>query len=613
MAKRSRRREQRDEEKVKLSAQESRAQIQFLIQFFKPYKLQVAFALFLLLITSGIGILFPKLTGMLLDVMLGNSQFISLGGPTIEITRFGIGSTIFGLLIWQSVIRYFSSMLMVRITENSIASLRTKVYSHILRLSMGFFGERRVGELSSRISSDLTQVQETFNITVIELIRQIIFLIAGVIFLMLISVKLTVIILATLPFLIIAGILFGKKVRQFSTKTQDALAESATIVEETLQGITSVKSFANEKYEINRYNSALLKTVSLAIRGARIRSAFVSFIMFALFGGIAGVILYAGTLVQSGEMTIGQLTSFMMYAMFVGGSLGSFAELFGQVQKTLGSAVRIQEILKEKPEIEIEETTETRLRSVVLNEVNFSYPSRSDMPVLKSISLTIAPGERVAFVGESGAGKSTVASIIQRFYEPQSGEILYDGISSKELSIQDVRQNIGTVPQDIVLFGGTIGENIRYGKLGATDDEVWRAAELANAANFIKQFPEGLNTLVGDRGVKLSGGQRQRVAIARTILKNPPILILDEATSSLDAESEYLIQEALERLMHGRTTIIIAHRLSTVRRCDTIFVFSNGKIIESGSPLELMSNPQSHYARLAAYQFLQPAEAVENE
>jgi ABC-type multidrug transport system fused ATPase/permease subunit len=613
MAKRSRR-EQRDEEKVKLSAQESRAQLQFLFQFFKPYKAQVAIAVVLLLITSSIGILFPKLTGMLLDVMLGNKQYFSFGGETIEITRFGIGATIFGLLIGQSVIRYFSSMVMVRITENSIASLRTRVYSHILRLSMGFFGERRVGELSSRISSDLTQIQETFNITVIELFRQIIFLVAGVVFLMLISVKLTFIILATLPFLIIAGILFGKKVRQFSTKTQDALAESATIVEETLQGITSVKSYANEKYEISRYNSALLKTVGLAIRGARIRSAFVSFIMFALFGGIAGVILYAGTLVQSGEMTIGELTSFMMYAMFVGGSLGSFAELFGQVQKTLGAAVRVQEILKEKPEIDIADVPFKSLRSVVLKDVSFSYPSRRDMKVLKDISLQIAPGERVAFVGESGAGKSTVAAMIQRFYEPDSGEILYDGISSKELSIQEVRQNIGTVPQDIVLFGGTIGDNIRYGKLDATDEEVWRAAELANAANFIKAFPDGLKTLVGDRGVKLSGGQRQRVAIARAILKNPPILILDEATSSLDAESEHLIQEALERLMEGRTTIIIAHRLSTVRRCDTIFVFSNGKIIESGSPGELLSNSQSHYARLAAYQFLnQPAETVGNE
>jgi ABC-type multidrug transport system fused ATPase/permease subunit len=478
---------------------------------------------------------------------------------------------------------------------------------------MSFFGERRVGELSSRISSDLTQIQETFNITVIELFRQIIFLLAGIVFLMLISVKLTFIILCTLPVLIVAGILFGKKVRQFSTKTQDALAESATIVEETLQGITSVKSYANEKYEISRYNSALLKTVSLAISGARIRSAFVSFIMFALFGGIAGVILYAGTLVQRGEMTIGELTSFMMYAMFVGGSLGSFAELFGQVQKTLGAAVRVQEILKEKPEIDVVDIKHKNLRSVVLKDISFSYPSRRDMTVLKGISLQIAPGERVAFVGESGAGKSTVAAMIQRFYEPDSGEILYDGISSEELSIQEVRQNIGTVPQDIVLFGGTIGDNIRYGKLGATDEEVWRAAELANAANFIKEFPEGLQTLVGDRGVKLSGGQRQRVAIARAILKNPPILILDEATSSLDAESEHLIQEALERLMEGRTTIIIAHRLSTVRRCDTIFVFSSGRIIESGSPSELLSKPQSHYSRLAAYQFLQqPIETIED-
>lgn len=596
MSQESRRNKSRnDTPKVKLSREESTKQLSFLLSFYKPYKYKAIIALVVMMITASAGLLFPRLVGMILDSVLHPEK--SAFSPGM------IAGALLGVIVIQFGIRYVFSMQLATITENVIATLRTRVFEHLIRLPMKFFGERRVGELSSRLSSDLTQIQETFSFAILELLRQSIFLIGGVAFIVSKSMNLAAPILLAMPILITIAVLFGRKIRTFSTKTQDALAQSATIVEETLQGIASVKSYSNESYEAKRYNSALQNTIALAIKTAKMRSAFISFILFAFFGGIAGVIWYGGTLVQSGEITIGDFATFLMYAMFVGGAMGSFAELFSQMQKALGAAVRIQEILGEKIEQISGLDSPQKLRSVIVKNIRFSYPSRPEIPALNNVSLEIGAGKRVAFVGESGAGKSTMAGLIQRFYEPDSGDILYDGISSSKLNLADVRINIGVVPQDIVLFGGSILENIRYGNLQATEDEVWKAAELANASEFIGKFPEKLHTLVGERGVKLSGGQRQRIAIARAILRNPPILILDEATSSLDSESEHLIQEAIERLMESRTTIIIAHRLSTVRRCDTIFVFSKGEIIESGTHEELIAYPESIYARLCALQF----------
>jgi len=584
-----------DAPKVKLSRQESTKQLSFLLLFYKPYKYKAIVALVIMMMTASAGLLFPRLVGMILDSVLHPDK--SAFSPGM------IAGALLGVIVIQFGIRYVFSMQLATITENVIATLRTRVFEHLIRLPMKFFGERRVGELSSRLSSDLTQIQETFSFAILELLRQSIFLVGGITFIVSKSMNLAAPILLAMPVLITIAVLFGRKIRTFSTKTQDALAQSATIVEETLQGIASVKSYSNESYEAERYNGALKATIALAIKTAKMRSAFISFILFAFFGGIAGVIWYGGTLVQSGEITIGDFATFLMYAMFVGGAMGSFAELFSQVQKALGAAVRIQEILAEKTEQNNGTNVPPQIRSVSVKNVGFSYPSRPEIPALKNISIEIETGKRVAFVGESGAGKSTMAGLIQRFYEPDAGDILYDGISSSKLNLADIRMNIGVVPQDIVLFGGSILENIRYGNLQATEDEVWHAAELANASEFIEKFPEKLQTLVGERGVKLSGGQRQRIAIARAILRNPPILILDEATSSLDSESEHLIQEALERLMKSRTTIIIAHRLSTIRRCDTIFVFSKGEIIEFGTHNELIAHPESKYARLCALQF----------
>lgn len=594
MSKRRSRRNAPDEEKVKLSAEESKQQLRFLLSFLKPYRLKLSIVIAVLTASTSITVVFPRLIGDLIDYVL-HPQPDSLPLPVI-------GGIVVGILVVQSVTRYFTSSILAVISETTLASLRQTIYQRIVRLPMSFFAERRVGELTSRLTSDLALIQETLTFTFLELLRQTIVLAGGIVFISTMNFKLTGLVLLIIPFIVGVGLVFGRAIRRYSTRTQDALAEATVVLEESLQAITSVKSYVNESYEVERYGSAVRKGIAIAIKGARLRSAFVSFIIFALFAGIAGIVWYGSTLVRSGDITMGELLSFAMYAMFVGGALGSFAEQFGQIQRTLGASVRVRQLLQEEPE-ETDDAAPGQLSSIAAHDLVFSYPGRKDTPAINHVSLEIHTGQRVAFVGESGAGKSTMASLIQRFYEPDSGELLFDGVNSQLLNKAAIRNSVGIVPQDIVLFGGTIAENIRYGKLDATDEEVRDAANLANAMEFITSFPDQFNTVVGERGVKLSGGQRQRIAIARAILKNSPILILDEATSSLDSRTEALIQEAMERLMQNRTTIIIAHRLSTIRKCDNIYVFSKGRIAETGTHDQLLAIPDSMYAKLCALQF----------
>ncbi len=603
MAKRRQPREERP--KVKLNFSQQKSEFLFILSFYEKHRTKAILVLILMMASNSLSLAFPGVIGRLLD---------SIQEKAVTDHVWQIVGFLMGLFAVQAVTNYFTSVSMATITENVLAKLRTKLFHHILHLPMSFFGEKRVGELMSRVSSDVTQIQETFTFTVMQMLRQGIFLVGGVTFIVIRSVRLTMPVLLTLPILIVIAIVFGRRLRKLSTKIQDVLAGATTIVEETFQAIESVKSYTNENYEYERYGSRISEYVVLAVKGARLRSIFFSFIMFAVFGGIAGVLSYGVFLVHNNELKFGDLVSFILYSFFVASALGTFAELFGQIQRTLGASVRVREILSEKPENTEASAHVRTLRNIRVDSVLFRYPGRPDIPALDHVSMTIREGERVAFVGESGAGKSTTAALLQKFYEPDEGTIYYDNIPSFELSLHDVRSNIGIVPQDIVLFGSTIEDNIRYGNVDATAEQVWDAARLANAADFIRQFPEKMQTLVGERGVKLSGGQRQRIAIARAILKNPPILILDEATSSLDSQSEYLIQEALENLMKGRTTIIIAHRLSTIRRCDTIFVFSQGKVIEQGSHDQLLSKSDSLYARLCELQFgkelRSPASAV---
>ena len=569
--------------------------LMFLLRYYRPYLGRMVFALAFMLPGSGISLLFPALTGDLVDSIIRSAS-------SAELVKVGL--SFLALLTAQAVIGYFVSVTTAKTTENVIAGLRTDLFSRIVRLPMSFLSQRRVGELTSRISSDLSLIQETFSFSILQLIRQGIFLVGSIIIIVSTSLALTIPILIGTPIIVAIAYVLGRKIRKLSTQTQDALAITSTIVEETLQSITAVKSYVREPLEIERYRSAIGENVRLAIKGARIRALFVTFIIFMIFGGIAAVILYGANLVANETVTMGKLLSFLMYAMFVGGALGSFAELTGQMQKTLGASVRIRELMEAQPEDTDGDEGSVVLTSIQFQHVSFAYPERSNAEVIRDVSMSIKTGERIAFVGESGAGKSTAASLIQRLYEPTSGTISFDGIAAKNLTLTQVRNCIGVVPQDIVLFGGSIEDNIRYGKIDATDEQIEAAAVNANAMEFIARFPEGIKTTVGERGIKLSGGQRQSVAIARALLKNPPILIFDEATSSLDSESEALIQDALERLMKGRTTVIIAHRLSTVRKCDRIFVFEHGSIVEEGSHDELQQLASGRYKRWCDLQFI---------
>jgi ABC-type multidrug transport system fused ATPase/permease subunit len=419
--------------------------------------------------------------------------------------------------------------------------------------------------------------------------------------------KLTFFMLATIPVLVIIAMVFGRFIRKLSKATQDELAAANVVVEETLQSIVTVKSFTGEAYESKRYGLGLERVVHVALKAASFRGAFISFIIFALFGGIVAVIWYGATLVSEGTMSVGDLVSFVLYTTFIGGSIAGLGDIYGQVQKAIGSSERVIEILNESPEAEGEAEDDQSVEgNVEFDNVYFQYPTREDHIVLHGISFSIRSGEKIALAGYSGAGKSTIIQLLLRFYEIGEGRILLDGMPIQQWNLKRLRSSIGIVPQEVLLFGGSIRENIAYAKQGATEEEIILAARKANAWQFIEKFPEGLGTLVGERGVKLSGGQRQRIAIARAILKNPSILILDEATSSLDAESEALVQEALDELMKNRTTIVIAHRLATIRKVDRIYMIKDGEIVEEGNHEGLASVENGYYANLVKLQFDEP-------
>lgn len=553
--------------------------------------------LLFLLLTGGTALAFPKLMGMLIDCVknkdVDQANTIALGLVVI--------------LFFQSIFSFFRLSLFINFTEHTLANLRLALYSNLVKLPMSFFSQKRVGELNSRISSDISQIQDTLTSTIAEFLRQFILIVGGVLLLANESIKLTLLMLSVVPLVAIAAVIFGRFIRKYSKNVQDKVAESQVIVEETMQGITIVKAFANEWYEIARYNGKIKEVVKIAIKGGKYRGYFASFIIFCLFGAIVAVVWYGVRLSISGEMSVGQLISFVLYSTFVGASFGGIAELYAQIQKAIGATERVFELLDETPE-RINSTQnagkDQKIKgNVTFKNVAFSYHSRKEVKVLKDVSFTANYGQKIAIVGPSGTGKSTIASLLLRFYNIDEGEILVDGTNIYDYDLEKLRGNMSIVPQDVILFGGTIKENIAYGKPNATDEEILNAARQANAYNFIESFPEKFETIVGERGIKLSGGQRQRIAIARALLKNPSILILDEATSSLDSESEKLVQEALEILMEGRTSIIIAHRLSTIRSADQILVLDNGKIAEQGTHSELITLENGMYKNLSNLQF----------
>jgi ABC-type multidrug transport system fused ATPase/permease subunit len=512
------------------------------------------------------------------------------------------------ILTLQAIFSFFRISLFVNFTENSLSNIRFALYENLVKLPMSFYSQKRVGELNSRISADISQLQDTFTTTIAEFLRQCILIVGGFVILGNISPKLTLMMLAIVPIVAVAAVIFGRFIRKYGKKTQDKVAESQVIVEETLQGISNVKAFANEWYEIQRYKNKIKEIVKIAIKGGQYRGYFASFIILCLFGCVVAVVWYGITLTIKGEVQgVGDLISFVLYTTFIGASFGGIAEMYAQIQKAVGATERVFELLEETPE-DIKAGPKAPIvekikGNVSFKSVAFSYPSRKEVQVLKDVNFTAEFGQKIAIVGPSGAGKSTISSLLLRFYDITSGEILVDGKNIYDYDLENLRGNMSIVPQDVILFGGTIRENIAYGKPDATNEEIMLAAKQANALNFVEGFPEKFETLVGERGVKLSGGQRQRIAIARALLKNPSILILDEATSSLDSESEKLVQEALEVLMEGRTSIIIAHRLSTIRNADKILVLDNGVITEEGTHQELINLENGIYKNLSNLQF----------
>ncbi len=525
--------------------------------------------------------------------------------PTEEINATAL---ILGLILaLQGLASYLRIWFFAQVSERGMADIRQALYRKMLTLPVYFFEQRRVGELNSRLASDVSQLQDVLSVTLAEFLRQILTLIVGVsILVFVVSGELTLFMLAVFPVIIIAALIFGRFIRRLSKKTQDQLADSNTIVEETLQAIQVVKAFANEWLEAGRYKAALSRAVKTALQAAAFRGLFVSFIFVALFGAIILVIWYGAHMINRGEIAVGELVSFMLYTVFIGGSVAGMGDLYSQVQKALGASERVREILGETSEMDMRESAAAPSAALTgpltFENLRFTYASRPELEVLQGISLDIPAGSKVALVGHSGAGKSTIASLLLRFYAPTQGRILLGGQPIDEIDLQEWRTRTGVVPQEVVMFGGTIRENIAYGRPGASEEDILAAAQKAHAWEFITKFPEGLETVVGERGVKLSGGQRQRIAIARAILKDPALLILDEATSSLDAESESLVQAALNTLMEGRTTIIIAHRLSTIRQVDSICVLEGGKIVEMGTHEALAAKPDGVYANLLRLQ-----------
>ncbi|GIV37134.1 MAG: multidrug ABC transporter ATP-binding protein [Cyclobacteriaceae bacterium] len=569
-----------------------------ILRFVWPYRMWFLAGLLALILSSLTLLSFPYFAGQLLDIASGKtvSWFSSINQVAL---------LLISILLVQAIFSFTRVYTFSVTSERSLADLRLAVYRKIIWQPMSFFDSRRVGELISRITADVGTLHDLFTFTLAELLRQTLTLILGTAWIFYLAPSLTAFMLLTFPVLVILALVFGKYIRKLSRQTQDKLAEANVVAEESLQSVQVVKAFTNEWLEAGRYAKALTDTVSTAIRTARYRGLFISFAIFTLFGGIVAVGWFGASLVQRGELSVGMLFSFIIYTSFIGGSIAGLGDIYTQVQRAIGASERLQEILQQQDESNQPQHPEALPRfagKITFRNVWFEYPARKDVTVLRNLNFTIAAGEKVALVGPSGAGKSTIINLLMRYYPVTRGEILVDDRPVLSVPLSAYRKHIGIVPQEVILFGGTIRENIAYGKPDATDEEIRQAAEQANALEFIMAFPEGFNTRVGERGVKLSGGQRQRIAIARAILKDPAILVLDEATSSLDAHAEVLVQQALEKLMAGRTTIIIAHRLSTVRKADRIFVINRGELAEVGSHAELSTRNNGLYRYLLSLQ-----------
>jgi len=569
-----------------------------LYRFIKPYRVTFFIGFVFLLLTGVTAVAFPKFMGMMVDAVKGKD------GYTVN----QVGGILALVIVLQSIFSFFRIYLFVSVAEKGLGNLRVDVFQHLIKLPKTFFDSKRVGELNSRISNDISLIQDTFTTSLAELIRQLIIIIGGIMALFTVSIRLTFFMLSIVPLVAVLAVVFGRGLQRFSKKTQAKLAESNAVLEESMHGITTVKAFTSELYEVMRYQKLMNQVVKYGLKGAVWRGLFATFIIFCIFGAIIAVVWYAATLVQSGSISIGELFTFVMYTVFIGASIGGMAAVYAQIVKAVGATEEVLDIFEQQTE-DLQEpgallSSKKAKGAVELNNIHFSYPTRPDIEVLKGITFSIKPGEKIAVVGSSGSGKSTLASLLMGFYLPSQGEILIDKEKTSSLELTWLRKQIGVVPQDTLLFGGSIQENILYGNPTASDGQVKKAAEVANAATFIEELPEKYQTVVGDRGLQLSGGQRQRVAIARAVIKDPAILILDEATSSLDSESEKEVQLALDKVMEGRTSFIIAHRFSTIKEVDKILVLEKGVVKEFGTHEDLIVKPGGVYHKLLELQSL---------